>query len=254
VQPATLFMLPSPPVVVLVEPQNPANVGFAARVLDNFGLGEARLLNGCDLQGSEAERTGAPARARLHAMRSVSDWQAATEGCTHLVGFTARAGRTRAPISLDDWGPALDEIGRKAKLGFVFGREDRGLETDEVERCHLLVSIPTAGLESLNLSHAIAVAAYAWRRWAGGSSMPTSPGIESADSKLAGSAIAAQADRMRVAERAAQELEAAAFRDSDERVVATLRRLSSLPIEARDLRIIERALKHARWRRENPAD
>lgn len=57
---------------------------------------------------------------------------------------------------------------------------------------------------------------------------------------------------MRVAERAAQELEAVAFRDPDERVAATLRRLSSLPIEARDLRIIERALKHARWRRENP--
>jgi TrmH family RNA methyltransferase len=247
-------MRPSPPIIILVEPQNPANIGFAARVLDNFGLGEARVLNGCDWQGSEAERTGAPAQARLHAMRHVSDWESATEGCTHLVGFTARAGRTRAPISLDDWGPALNELGCEAHLGFVFGREDRGLETDEVERCHRLVSIPTAGLGSLNLSHAIAVAAYAWRRWAGGSSMPTPPGTGPADTDFAGSAIAAQADRMRVAERAAQELESAAFRDPDERVEATLRRLSSLPIEARDLRIIERALKHARWRRENPAD
>ena len=247
-------MQPSPPAIILVEPQNPANLGFAARVIDNFGLGEARLLNGCDWQDSEAERTGAPARDRLHAMQPVSNWQAATEGCTHLLGFTARSGRTRAPISLDDWEPVLNELGHEAKLGFVSGREDRGLENDEVERCHRLISIPTAGLGSLNLSHAIAVVAYAWRRWAGGSSMPTPPGTEAIDPELAGSAIASQADRMRVAERAAIELEAAAFRDPDERVEATLRRLSSLPIEARDLRIIERALKHARWRREHPTD
>lgn len=247
-------MLPSPPIVVLVEPQNPANVGFVARVLDNFGLGEARLLNGCNWQGGEAERTGSPARDRLHSMRTVPDWQAATEGCTHLLGFTARSGRTRAPISLDDWESTLDEIGREAKLGFVFGREDRGLETEEVERCHSLISIPTAGLASLNLSHAVAVAAYAWRRWAGGSSMPMPPGPERVDPELTGSVIAAQSDRMRVAERAAQELEAVTFRDPEERVEATLRRISSLPIQARDLRIIERALKHARWRREHPSD
>jgi tRNA/rRNA methyltransferase len=248
------MQLSPPPIVILVEPQNPANVGFVARVLDNFGLGDARVLNGCNWEGSEAERTGAPARERLHAMRAVSDWQAATEDCTHLIGFTARSGRTRAPISLDDWEPTLDELGRDARLGFVFGREDRGLETDEVERCHALVSIPTAGLGSLNLSHAIAVAAYAWRRWAGGSSMPTPSGIAPIDPALAGATIATQADRMRVAERAAEELEASEFRDPDERVEATLRRLSALPIEARDLRIIERALKHARWRREHPAD
>jgi TrmH family RNA methyltransferase len=244
----------APPTIILVEPQNPANLGFAARAIDNFGLGEARVLNGCNWQDSEAERTGAPARERLQAMRAVSDWQSATEGCTHLVGFTARSGRTRAPVSLDDWEPMLDELGRKAQLGFVFGREDRGLENDEVERCHRLVSIPTVGLGSLNLSHAIAVAAYAWRRWAGGSSMPTPPGLAPIDPDLAGAAIAEQADRMRVAERAATELEAAEFRDPKERVAATLRRLSALPIEARDLRILERALKHARWRRENPAD
>jgi TrmH family RNA methyltransferase len=247
-------MQSTPPTIILVEPQNPANVGFAARVLDNFGLGEARLLHGCSWQGSEAERTGAPARERLHTIRSVTSWQAATEGCTHLIGFTARAGRTRAPVSLDAWEPALDGFGHDARLGFVFGREDRGLETDEVERCHLLVSIPTAGLASLNLSHAIAVAGYAWRRWAGGSSMPTPPGVDPIDSADPGSAISEQADRIRVAERAAQELAAAEFHDPSERVEATLRRLSSLPIEARDLRIIERALKHARWRRENPTN
>lgn len=244
-------MLPSPPVVVLVEPQNPANLGFVARALENFGLGEARLLGGCGWKETEAERTGAPARERLQAFQQVSDWEAATQGCTHLIGFTARSGRGRAPISLDDWEERLKSFGANQQLGLVFGREDRGLENEEAERCHTLVSIPTAGLGSLNLSHAVAVAGYAWRRWAGGSSMPTPPGTGPSDPESAGNAISDQADRIRVAARAAEELQAAEFRDPAERIEATLRRLSALPIEARDLRIVERALKHARWRRES---
>ena len=51
-------MQPSPPHLVLVEPQNPANLGFIARVADNFGLGEVRVLNGCSWQQAAARRTG----------------------------------------------------------------------------------------------------------------------------------------------------------------------------------------------------
>lgn len=243
-------MLPSPPVVVLVEPQNPANLGFMARVADNFGLGEVRVLNGCSWEHSKAKRTGSPSRNRLESFRAVTSWEEASAGCSHLVGFTARAGKKRAPISLDDWQEDLAGFGPEAQVALVFGREDRGLESEEVERCQLLVSIPTVGLGSLNLSHAAAVAGYAWRQWAGGTRMPTPPGTGASDPASAGPAIAAQDDRMRFLDAIAAELQSIEFRDDPEEVAATIRRLSRLPIETRDLRILDRALRHVRWRRD----
>ena len=247
-------MQPSPPHLVLVEPQNPANLGFIARVADNFGLGEVRVLNGCSWQQAAAGRTGSPASGRLASFRAVSSWEEACEGCSHLLGFTARAGKKRAPLSLDDWEDTLADFGPAAQPALIFGREDRGLETDEVERCHALISIPTAGLGSLNLSHAVAVAGYAWRRWAGGTRMPTPPGTGPTHPDGAGRAIAGQADRMRFLDAIGEELRGIEFRDSAEEVDATLRRLARLPIETRDLRILERALRHVRWRRENGPD
>ena len=60
------------PIVVLVEPGTPANVGFTARVLANFGLRNWVLLGGCGWRGTEAERTGAPARDVLEGVREVA--------------------------------------------------------------------------------------------------------------------------------------------------------------------------------------
>ncbi|MCH2101540.1 MAG: RNA methyltransferase [Planctomycetes bacterium] len=244
-------MQPSPPVIVLVEPQNPANLGFVARIADNFGFGEVRVLGGCSWEHSKAKRTGSSAKNRLASFHAVHSWEEASEGCSHLVGFTARAGKKRAPISLDDWQPELNCFGPNAQPALVFGREDRGLESNEVDRCHLLVSIPTTCLGSLNLSHAIAVAGYAWRQWAGGTRMPTPPGTGPSNPATAGPVISSQADRMRFLESVGSDLQDLGIRDDPEELSATLRRLARLPIETRDLRILDRALRHVRWRRED---
>lgn len=244
----------APPTLILVEPQQPANVGFIARVAENFGLGEVRVLGPWDPEHPEARRTGSPAPERLAGIRAFDSWQDAAAGCSHLIGFTARAGRRRAPISILDWEETLASWGEQAQVGLVFGREDRGLENEEVERCSLLVSIPTMGLGSLNLSHAVAVAGHAWRRFAGGTRMPTPPGTGARDPEAAGRAVADQADRLRFAETAAAAIADIDFRDPPAEVEATLRRLAALPIETRDLRILDRVLRHVQWRRERSAD
>ena len=46
-------------------------------------------------------------------------------------------------------------------VAFVFGREDRGLHTRELDLCHAFVTIPTADdYPSMNLSHAVALLLY----------------------------------------------------------------------------------------------
>ncbi len=160
---------PAKPRIVLVEPQTPANVGFTARVLANFGLDDCRLLGGCGWRGTEAERTGAPAREVLEAVVEVDTLTDALAGTTHVVGFTARSGRHRRVLDLTELPTIAADWGDDVRPVFLFGREDRGLEAEETEACGHLVRIPTAGLHSLNLSHAVAVALYEWFR------LPASP-------------------------------------------------------------------------------
>ena len=59
------------------------------------------------------------------------------------------------------------------------------------------------------------------------------------------------ADRIRFAEDVARELEAVGFPDRGDEVEPALRRLAAVPIETRDLRMLTRFLRHARWRRED---
>ena len=55
----------------------------------------------------------------------------------------------------------LDE---HAPAAIVFGCEDRGLCNDDLEHCHLLATIPTAGVSSLNLAQAVLLMLYACLR------------------------------------------------------------------------------------------
>ncbi len=250
------------PRVVLVEPRNPANVGFIARLLANFGLDDWVLAGPPLPPGSEAERTGAPARKTLAALRSAPDLPAALGGATHALGFTARPGRHRPAIPLAGLGALKKEWGPEARVALVFGREDRGLEAAEAERLHALATIPARGLSSFNLSHAVALALWEWFRDepAPPRDVPpraASPGPAGRDPRARASAAppaplrwSTAAGRARLADKALAELLAAGFHRHPGQLESCLRRLSALPLEARDLAMLERIVRHARWRRE----
>ena len=228
------------PRVILVEPQTPANVGFAARVLANFGLDDWAQVGGADWRGTEAERTGAMAGETLEALRLCTTLEEAAADSTHLLGFTARTGRQRRAVSLNDLAALRAEWGSEARVALVFGREDRGLEVEEAERCAALCTIPLPGLASLNLSHAIAIALYEWFR----GEVPAPP-----ESKA--QAWSTAADRARLAVKAHEELWRRELPVEEAVLDATLRRLSAGPMEARDLRILEKIVRHSAWLREN---
>jgi len=232
--------------VILVEPGIAANLGFCARVLATAGLDDWVQVGGVAWRRSEAERTGAMALPQLEALRVVPELAAATEGCTHLLGLTARAGRHRQTVPLPELAGLRAEWGGEARVGLVFGREDRGLETIEVEACTALCNIPTRGLSSLNLSHALAVTLYEWFR-------NPAEAAERAGNELEELCWADAAQKARAAEKARVEIDAAGFREVPEHLEAALRRLAALPLQARDLRILERIVRHARWLREGAA-
>jgi TrmH family RNA methyltransferase len=150
--------------VVLVEPQTPGNVGAVARALANFGISQLCLVTATPSMRLEKE---AVRRARggqhlLEGALCVGSLQEALHGMDWVMGFTARGGRDRG-----DAVPVRDGVARArlaTRVAAVFGREDDGLHTAEMQRCDALVTIPTRDESSLNLSHAVAVFAHEWNQ------------------------------------------------------------------------------------------
>jgi TrmH family RNA methyltransferase len=150
--------------VILVGPQHPGNVGAAARVAANFGVGELRIVAPeCDPFAKEAFDRAIHARPLLESAPTFPDLRSALEGVSLSVGTTARSTQAenrfqRKPLDVRDLMAGL--AGWEGRLAWVFGREDAGLTGAEVDLLDQLVTIPTAGYTSLNLSHAVGVCCY----------------------------------------------------------------------------------------------
>ena len=145
--------------VVLVEPENPLNVGFVARAMRAFGA--------TDLVVAASEWKGMPAGARvtglcaseiLDAVRFEKDLACALSGCDTAIAFSRRPTALRQ----DEFTlPAIPEsLSLKGRTALVFGRESKGLSRAEAALCPYLARIPCASGLSLNLGQAVAVALF----------------------------------------------------------------------------------------------
>ncbi|UCH05198.1 MAG: RNA methyltransferase [Candidatus Thorarchaeota archaeon] len=148
--------------VVLVEPQTPGNVGFAARVLANFGVNSYRIVGNDPRHDDYAQVFSARASDILDSAQIFPDLKSALSDMHASWAATARVGRnhsvTRAAVPLPD---LPDPMAVDGRVALVFGREDAGLTNEEVALCDLVFTIPVAkGYPSMNLSHAIAVTLY----------------------------------------------------------------------------------------------
>lgn len=149
--------------VILIEPQGPLNIGSVCRVMMNFGLADLRLVNPqTDHLGEEARRMAVRAAPLLEGAKVYNSLAAALAGCTFAIGTTRRFGKYREDfIHPDDAGREIFTAAATASSALVFGREDRGLHTNELDLCQRLLTIPTHDdLPSMNLAQAVAVCLY----------------------------------------------------------------------------------------------
>lgn len=166
--------------VVLVEPAHPGNIGGVARAMKNMGLTRLTLVSPAEFPAPEAGWRAASAQDVLEAARVVDSLEAALDGVHFVVGTSARNRRIPWPV-LDARGCA-GHIARESLRGEVavlFGREDRGLENDELQRCNLHCHIPTHdAYPSLNLAMAVQIVAYELRMVGLADSLPSQPDAE----------------------------------------------------------------------------
>ncbi len=140
--------------VVLVRPQQPGNIGVAARALANHGISELVLVDPPGFDPERARWMAPNAHDILDSARFTATVEEAVEGAVVVIGTSGRLRRW-------DW-PLLTPTQLAVQLdtrptAILFGPEDAGLSNADLARCHAIVSIPTAEHRSLNLGQAVTV-------------------------------------------------------------------------------------------------
>jgi tRNA/rRNA methyltransferase len=145
--------------VVLVEPENPLNVGFVARAMRASGVTELVVAaSSWKALPAEAYVTGVCAPEVLDGVRFEKDLEGALRGCDTAIAFSRRPTALRQ----DEFTlPALPAaLSLKGRTALVFGRESKGLTRAEAALCPYLARIPARNGVSLNLGQAVAVALF----------------------------------------------------------------------------------------------
>jgi tRNA/rRNA methyltransferase len=148
--------------IVLVEPQNPGNVGMVCRAMKNMGLKRLRLVNPCSTDHLEARNFALSARDILDGAETYATLRDALGDCAFSVATTRRHGKYRREIcTAEEIATKIIGVRGKGRVALVFGREDSGLTTDEVALCRWQATIPTGEeFGSLNLAQAVLIFAY----------------------------------------------------------------------------------------------
>ncbi len=149
--------------VVLVEPQDPVNIGGVVRAMKNMGLSRLHLVRPADFDAWRIEGVAHTGRDVIGAARQFDDLSAAIAHARLVVGTTARGRRVRRNYRRPrDVAKEIVEVASGgAEVAIVFGREDRGLSNEQLDLCGRVAVIPTdPDHTSLNLAQAVLVHAY----------------------------------------------------------------------------------------------
>ena len=223
-------------VVVLDEPQDLVNIAHVVRGMKNFGLRDLRLVNPREYEPYRVEGIAHQTQDLLARVRTFATLAEALADCVHIVGFTAR-GRTAKRNQQRPREAATEvlELADGGPVALLFGREDRGLSNDALDRCHRVVTIPSEPTySSLNLAHAVIVMLY---------ELALARGVESQPFKTprrpSEPAVADEVERL--FEDVARALDAIEFfktRNSDA-VMRTLREVGHrTPLDAREVKLL----------------
>jgi tRNA (cytidine32/uridine32-2'-O)-methyltransferase len=148
---------------VLVNTSHPGNIGSAARAIKTMGFGRLVLVAPTHFPHEEADWLAAGAQDILTNACVVPTLDDAIADCHYVVGTSARGRRIPWPLQTprESGDLAWAEVGQGHEVAFVFGREDRGLTNDELQRCHAHVHIPAnPEYSALNIAMALQVVAY----------------------------------------------------------------------------------------------
>ena len=136
-------------------------MGAAARIVRNAGLEGLSLVAPGDWRTVDCWRTAWGAHDVLEEVL-VFDTLAPAIADAHLVvAFSGKRDRERAPLDVREAAAEVAALAAGERAALVFGAETSGLRLEEIALCGRRAFIPAhPDQPSLNLSHAVMVAAY----------------------------------------------------------------------------------------------
>jgi TrmH family RNA methyltransferase len=144
--------------LVLVEPSLEGNLGAALRLAANFGVGRVDVVRpAISPEDAEVRRWACGA----HELVEIVEWNRLDEavaGFRTVVATASGRGRDNLPVVTPaEASERLRDRGLDT-AALIFGNETRGLRRRHLDRCDLVVRIPTVpDFPVLNLAQAIAV-------------------------------------------------------------------------------------------------
>lgn len=149
--------------IILVSPARPENIGAAARAMKTMGFTQLRIV------ASEAHQDPATRRVAHGAgdiIDNIQHFDSLAEALADIDFSVATTARSRAKFRYYATPQQVEsQLQEKRQwvnsMALVFGREDSGLNNDELELVDLLTGIPMAAdYPSLNLGQAVMVYCY----------------------------------------------------------------------------------------------
>ena len=149
--------------IVLVETSHPGNIGSVARAMKTMGLKNLILVNPKDFPSKEALKLSGNAQDVVDQAIIVSTLDEAIAKSLNVYATSARTRTISWPIiTAEDAGIEINEnVRQNSKTSIIFGREDRGLTNDELQKANKHILIPSSEeYPVLNIAMSVQVIAY----------------------------------------------------------------------------------------------
>ena len=124
--------------IVLVETSHPGNIGSVARAMKTMGLSNLILANPKEFPSKEAFMLSGNAQDVIEKATVVDTLEEAIKESTNIYATSARTRTISWPIiTADEAGIDINKnVNKDSKTSIIFGREDRGLTNDELQKAN----------------------------------------------------------------------------------------------------------------------
>ena len=149
--------------IVLVETSHPGNIGSVARAMKTMGLQNLVLVKPRNFPSKEAFVLSGNAQDLIEQAVVVDTLDEAIKNCTNIYATSARTRSISWPIITAEMaGIEINKFIREgSKVSIIFGREDRGLTNEELQKANKHILIPSSeDYPVLNIAMSVQVIAY----------------------------------------------------------------------------------------------
>ena len=149
--------------IVLVETSHPGNIGSVARAMKTMGLQNLVLVKPRNFPSKEAFVLSGNAQDLIEQAVVVDTLDEAIKNCTNIYATSARTRSISWPIITAEMaGIEINKFVREGtKTSIIFGREDRGLTNEELQKANKHILIPSSeDYPVLNIAMSVQVIAY----------------------------------------------------------------------------------------------